>query len=136
MPAGRMVMSTDGYVISPLFFPGGDIGSLAVHGTINDIAMAGARPLHLAAGYIIEEGFPLVRPAADRAEHGARRARGGGGDRNGRYQGGGARQRRRRVHHDDGHRRWFRQASIFRPTARAQAIGSSSPGRSAIMAWP
>ncbi len=60
LPAGRMVISTDGYVISPLFFPGGDIGSLAVHGTINDVAMAGARPLHLAAGYIIEEGFPLA----------------------------------------------------------------------------
>ena len=59
-PAGRMVMSTDAYVISPLFFPGGDIGSLAVHGTINDLAMAGARPLHLAASYIIEEGFPLL----------------------------------------------------------------------------
>jgi hydrogenase expression/formation protein HypE len=60
VPAGRMVMSTDGYVIWPLFFPGGDIGSLAVHGTINDVAMAGARPLHLAASYIIEEGFPLA----------------------------------------------------------------------------
>ena len=60
VPAGRMVMSTDGYVIWPLFFPGGDIGSLAVHGTINDLAMAGATPLHLAAGYIIEEGFPLA----------------------------------------------------------------------------
>ena len=56
---GRMVMTTDGYVISPLFFPGGDIGSLAVHGTVNDIAMAGARPLYLSAGFIIEEGFPL-----------------------------------------------------------------------------
>jgi hydrogenase expression/formation protein HypE len=60
VPGGRMVMSTDGYVISPLFFPGGDIGSLAVHGTINDVAMAGARPLHLAASYILEEGFPLA----------------------------------------------------------------------------
>jgi hydrogenase expression/formation protein HypE len=60
IPAGRMAMSTDSYVIWPLFFPGGDIGSLAVHGTINDIAMAGARPLHLAASYIIEEGFPLA----------------------------------------------------------------------------
>ncbi len=60
VPPGRMVMSTDGYVIWPLFFPGGDIGSLAVHGTINDVAMAGARPLHLAASYIIEEGFPLA----------------------------------------------------------------------------
>ncbi|ACE99709.1 hydrogenase expression/formation protein HypE [Rhodopseudomonas palustris TIE-1] len=55
--AGRMVMTTDGYVVSPLFFPGGDIGSLAVHGTINDVAMAGARPLYLSAGFIIEEGF-------------------------------------------------------------------------------
>ncbi len=60
VPAGRLVMSTDGHVISPLFFPGGDIGSLAVHGTINDVAMAGARPLYLSAGFILEEGFPLA----------------------------------------------------------------------------
>ncbi len=58
--AGRMVISTDGHVISPLFFPGGDIGSLAVHGTINDVAMAGARPLYLSAGFILEEGFALA----------------------------------------------------------------------------
>ncbi len=58
--AGRMVMSVDGHVISPLFFPGGDIGSLAVHGTVNDVAMSGARPMHLSAGFIIEEGFPLA----------------------------------------------------------------------------
>ena len=57
--AGRMVMTTDGYVVSPLFFPGGDIGLLAVNGTINDIAMAGARPLYMSASFIIEEGFPL-----------------------------------------------------------------------------
>ena len=56
---GRMVMSTDGHVISPLFFPGGDIGSLAVHGTINDVAMAGAAPLYLSAGLILEAGLPL-----------------------------------------------------------------------------
>ena len=56
---GRMVMSVDGHVISPLFFPGGDIGSLAVHGTLNDVATAGARPLYLSAGFILEEGFPL-----------------------------------------------------------------------------
>ncbi|WFU51989.1 hydrogenase expression/formation protein HypE [Sinorhizobium terangae] len=60
VPGGRMVMSTDGYVVSPLFFPGGNIGSLAVHGTINDIAMAAARPLYLSASFIIEEGFPLA----------------------------------------------------------------------------
>lgn len=58
--AGRMVMSTDGHVISPLFFPGGDIGSLSVHGTVNDVAMSGARPLYLSAGFILEEGFPLA----------------------------------------------------------------------------
>jgi len=57
---GRIVVSVDGHVVSPLFFPGGDIGSLAVHGTINDIAMAGATPLYLTAGFIIEEGFPLA----------------------------------------------------------------------------
>ena len=60
VPAGRMVMSTDGYVVSPIFFPGGDIGSLAVHGTINDVAMACARPLYLSASFILEEGFPLA----------------------------------------------------------------------------
>ncbi len=58
--AGRVVMSTDGYVISPLFFPGGDIGSLSVHGTINDLAMAGAVPRYLSASFILEEGFALA----------------------------------------------------------------------------
>ncbi len=57
--AGRMVMSVDGHVISPLFFPGGDIGSLSVHGTVNDVAMSGAIPLYLSAGFILEEGFAL-----------------------------------------------------------------------------
>lgn len=59
-PPGRLVMTTDGFVVSPLFFPGGDIGCLAVHGTVNDIAMAGARPLYLSASFILEEGFPLA----------------------------------------------------------------------------
>ncbi len=60
IPAGRMAMTTDGYVVSPLFFPGGDIGSLAVHGTVNDLAMSGAKPLYLSASFILEEGFPLA----------------------------------------------------------------------------
>jgi hydrogenase expression/formation protein HypE len=60
LPAGRLVMSTDSHVVSPLFFPGGDIGCLSVHGTINDVAVMGATPLYLAAGFILEEGFPLV----------------------------------------------------------------------------
>jgi len=59
-PAGRMVVATDSHVVSPLFFPGGDIGCLSVHGTLNDVAMAGAQPLYLAAGFILEEGFPLA----------------------------------------------------------------------------
>ncbi|WP_088278962.1 hydrogenase expression/formation protein HypE [Ideonella sp. A 288] len=59
-PEHRLVMATDGHVISPLFFPGGDIGCLAVHGTVNDVAMLGAKPLYLAASFILEEGFPLA----------------------------------------------------------------------------
>lgn len=59
MPPGRMVMATDAHVVSPLFFPGGDIGSLSVHGTVNDVAMCGATPLYLSASFILEEGFPL-----------------------------------------------------------------------------
>ncbi len=62
IPAGhRLVMATDAHVISPLFFPGGDIGSLAVHGTVNDVAMLGAMPLYLSASFILEEGFPLAQ---------------------------------------------------------------------------
>lgn len=57
---GRLVMATDSHVVSPLFFPGGDIGCLSVHGTVNDLAVMGARPLYLAASFILEEGFPLA----------------------------------------------------------------------------
>ena len=53
----RVAFSTDSFVVNPIFFPGGDIGTLAVHGTVNDIAMCGARPLYLSAGFIIEEGL-------------------------------------------------------------------------------
>ncbi len=56
---GRIAFTTDSYVVSPLFFPGGDIGELAVYGTVNDLSVAGARPLYLTAGFIIEEGFLL-----------------------------------------------------------------------------
>lgn len=57
--SGRIVMSTDAHVVSPIEFPGGDIGSLAVHGTINDVAMGGGWPIALAAAFILEEGFAL-----------------------------------------------------------------------------
>ncbi|WP_370326117.1 hydrogenase expression/formation protein HypE [Euzebya sp.] len=58
-PAGRIAVSTDSFVVQPLFFPGGDIGQLAVHGTVNDVAMSGAVPQHLTCGFILEEGFGL-----------------------------------------------------------------------------
>ncbi|MCP4139845.1 MAG: hydrogenase expression/formation protein HypE [Chloroflexi bacterium] len=56
---GRMAFSTDSFVVSPIIFPGGDIGDLAVNGTVNDIAMSGAKPLYLSAGFILEEGLPM-----------------------------------------------------------------------------
>nr|MBL8409993.1 hydrogenase expression/formation protein HypE [Dechloromonas sp.] len=70
---GRLVMATDAHVVSPLFFPGGDIGCLSVHGTINDVAVMGAKPLWLSASFVLEEGFKLadleriVRSMADAA---------------------------------------------------------------------
>ena len=57
--AERLAFSTDSFVVQPIFFPGGDIGSLAVHGTVNDLAMCGARPLFLSAAFVLEEGFPM-----------------------------------------------------------------------------
>lgn len=59
LPDGRVSMSTDTYVVDPIFFPGGDIGSLAVHGTVNDVAMAGAVPVAISVAFILEEGLPL-----------------------------------------------------------------------------
>jgi hydrogenase expression/formation protein HypE len=55
----KIAFTTDSYVVRPLFFPGGDVGSMAVHGTVNDLAMSGARPLYLSAAFIIEEGLPM-----------------------------------------------------------------------------
>ena len=60
LPAARVAMTTDSYVVDPIFFPGGNIGSLAVHGTVNDLAMRGAKPLYLTAGFILEEGLPFA----------------------------------------------------------------------------
>jgi hydrogenase expression/formation protein HypE len=76
MAGGRIALTTDSYVVSPLFFPGGDIGDLAVNGTVNDLAVSGATPSYLSAGFILEEGFPVadlqrivasMRAAADAA---------------------------------------------------------------------
>ncbi|MGC8785122.1 MAG: hydrogenase expression/formation protein HypE [Armatimonadota bacterium] len=59
LPTARLAFTTDSYVVRPLFFPGGDIGKLAVYGTVNDLAMSGARPLYLSLGMILEEGLPM-----------------------------------------------------------------------------
>jgi hydrogenase expression/formation protein HypE len=59
LPSGRLAFTTDSYVVRPLFFPGGDIGTLAINGTVNDLAMCGARPLYLSAGFILEEGLEV-----------------------------------------------------------------------------
>lgn len=74
--AARLAFTTDSYVVKPLFFPGGDIGSLAVNGTVNDLAMCGARPLYLSAGFILEEGMQteklwLIVQSMQRAADGA-----------------------------------------------------------------
>ena len=59
LKGATVAFTTDSFVVSPLFFPGGDIGDLAINGTVNDIAVSGARPLYLSAGFILEEGFPV-----------------------------------------------------------------------------
>jgi hydrogenase expression/formation protein HypE len=59
LPTKQLAFTTDSYVVRPIFFPGGDIGALAIHGTVNDLAMSGARPLYLSAGFILEEGLPV-----------------------------------------------------------------------------
>lgn len=77
LPAGRIAFSTDSYVVSPIFFPGGDIGELAVNGTVNDVAMAGARPLYLSLALILEEGLPFadLERVLDSVQRAAARAR-------------------------------------------------------------
>ncbi len=64
LPAGRVAMSTDSFVVQPLFFPGGSIGELAINGTVNDLAVSGAEPRFLSVSFILEEGFPLAQLAA------------------------------------------------------------------------
>ena len=58
-PVGKMAVSTDGFIVSPAFFPGGNIGKLSICGTVNDLACMGAKPLYLTCAFVIEEGFPM-----------------------------------------------------------------------------
>ena len=112
----RLAFSTDSFVVTPHFFPGGDIGRLAVCGTVNDVATSGATPRYLSCGFVLEEGFPiedLKRICASMAEV-AKEA-----GVHGRYQGGKPRAWRRRVHQHRGHR---------------HAARGGEPGRCAVQA--
>ena len=104
LPHGRLAFTTDSYVVQPLEFEGGDIGSLAVTGTANDLAMAGARPLLLSLGLILEEGLELalLRRIIDSLAATARRC--GMADRDRRHQGGGAGQGGRGLPQHQRHR--------------------------------
>ena len=68
-PAGKMAVSTDGFIVSPAFFPGGNIGKLSICGTVNDLACMGAKPLYLTCAFVIEEGFPMEKTAAEAGVH-------------------------------------------------------------------
>ena len=69
-PAGKMAVSTDGFIVSPAFFPGGNIGKLSICGTVNDLACMGAKPMYLTCAFVIEEGFPHGEAGGDRRRHG------------------------------------------------------------------
>ena len=118
-----LALTTDSFVVKPIRFPGGSIGELAVNGTVNDLAVAGARPLALTLSLILEEGLAGGRCCAPRSRRSPRAARGGRRrDRRRRHQGRRARPRRRDVHLHDRHR-----AASTR--ARALSPARAAPGR-------
>ena len=136
LPTGeRLAFSTDSFVVQPRHFPGGSIGHLAVHGTVNDLAVMGARPAWLSVAFVIEEGFEIaelrviVEHMATAAADGRRR------DRHRRHQGGGQGCRRRPVHHDRWGRRPSGGPSPRRRSRRSRATSCSSRARSPITAW-
>ena len=108
--------TTDSYVVKPYFFPGGDIGKLAVCGTVNDLAMQGAQPYWLSLSFILEEGLPLAALRKIVQSIGRHGARGRRGDRHGRHEGRRARQMRRTLHQ---HRR-------LGPHSDAKLVGRSA----------
>ena len=115
----ELALTTDSYVVKPLRFPGGSIGELAVNGTVNDLAVSGARPLALSLSLILEEGLPAedLRAEVDAIARAARCGR--GHHRHRRHQGGGARPRRRDVHlHERG--------GPARPAGAAVALGAAA----------
>ena len=130
--AGRLAFTTDSYVVRPIFFPGGDIGSLAVHGTVNDLAMCGARPAGPLRGLHPRGGLPARRPRARRRLD-ARRGRGRRRpDRHRRHEGRRPRQGRRHLHQHGRHRRRARRRGHRARPARAPATSSCSRGAIAL----
>ncbi len=117
--SGPVAFTTDSYVVRPLFFPGGDIGTLAVNGTVNDLAMCGARPLYLSVGLILEEGLPLATLRRVVASMRAAGRRGGRAAGHRRHQGGRPRQGRRHVHQHRRHRSGRRAAGPIGPAGVA-----------------
>ena len=99
--SGPIAMSTDGYTVTPLFFPGGNIGTLAVHGTVNDVSMLGARPRYLTCGFILEEGLDRFSCARG-GKHGGAARSAGVLHRVRRHQGRAARGLRQAVHNHGG----------------------------------
>ena len=121
---------------TPLFFPGGDIGRLAVCGTVNDVATSGATPLYLSVGFVLEEGMPVEDLQAHPRLDARRGSRGGRAHRHGRHEGGRARARRRRVHQHRRRRRRCPRARPLRLALPSPATWCCSPARSAITASP
>ena len=104
----RLAFTTDSYVVNPLDFPGGNIGKLAICGTVNDLAVGGAIPLYLSCAVIIEEGFARRDATPSRRDHGVRGSRGGRQDRDRRHQGRRAWSLRQTLHQHLRHRRHSR----------------------------
>ncbi len=103
LPSGeRLAFSTDSFVVSPLSFPGGSIGHLAVHGTVNDLAVSGAQPRWLSVAFVIAEGFEIARLREIVADMAAAAAAAGRTARHRRHEGGGEGCRGRALHHDGG----------------------------------
>ena len=135
-PSGeRLAFSTDSYVVQPRRFPGGSIGHLAVHGTINDLAVSGARPQWLSAAFVIEEGFPIAELREIVADMSEAAAAAGVPDRHRRHQGRRQGRGRRRLHL---HRRRRRDprgpAAVARPRC-GRATRFCCRARSATTGW-
>ena len=132
----RVAFTTDSFVVSPIRFPGGDIGELAVNGTVNDLAMMGAQPLAISLAYVIEEGLAARGARRDHRLGGPRGGPGGRADRHRRHEGRGPRRRRPAVREHGRASAWCPTASRRRPTGPGPATRSSCRARSASTAWP